>query len=83
MENSLDTRVRWNIATGNTSAVVVVILPDLPTAAVENMLIEGNAIFDNNLPNRSRPAIRRHRVDPHRNRDLERRRRQRRDPAAT
>jgi parallel beta-helix repeat protein len=51
VENSLDTRVRGNVATGNTSAVVVVILPGLPTAAVENVLIEDNAIFDNNLPN--------------------------------
>ena len=51
VENSLSTRVRWNAATGNTSAVLAVILPGLPTAATENVLIEGNAIFDNNLPN--------------------------------
>jgi len=51
VENSLDTRVRWNIATGNTSAVLAVVLPGLPRAATDRVLIEGNTILRNNLPN--------------------------------
>jgi parallel beta-helix repeat protein len=51
VENSHDTRVRWNRAAGNTSAVLAVVLPGLPEAATDNVLIEGNAIIRNNLTN--------------------------------
>jgi parallel beta-helix repeat protein len=56
VENSLDTRVRWNAVTGNTSAILAVVLPGLPRAATDDVLIEGNAIFDNNLPNPFAPS---------------------------
>jgi parallel beta-helix repeat protein len=56
VENSLDTTVRGNLATGNTSGVIVVILPGLPTAAVDQVLIESNLIVKNNLPNPFAPG---------------------------
>jgi parallel beta-helix repeat protein len=56
VENSLNTRVRWNVATGNTSAVLAVVLPGLPRAATDNVLIEGNTIFRNNLTNPFAPS---------------------------
>ena len=56
VENSLDTAVRNNVATGNTSGVLVVILPGLPTAATEEVQIEGNLIVKNNYPNPFAPT---------------------------
>jgi parallel beta-helix repeat protein len=56
VENSLVTRVRWNVATGNTLGVLAVVLPGLPTAATDDVLIEGNTIFRNNLPNPFAPT---------------------------
>jgi len=56
VENSLNTRVRWNVATGNTSGVLAVVLPGLPRAATDNVLIEGNTIVRNNLPNPFAPT---------------------------
>jgi parallel beta-helix repeat protein len=56
VENSLNTRVRWNVATGNTSAVLAVVLPGLPSAATDNVLIEGNTIVQNNLTNPFAPT---------------------------
>jgi parallel beta-helix repeat protein len=56
VENSLDTRVRANVAIGNTAAVLAVVLPGLPRAATDNVLIEGNTIVQNNLTNPFAPS---------------------------
>jgi parallel beta-helix repeat protein len=51
VENSHDTRVRWNVSTNNTAAMLVVVLPKLPVAATEDVLVEGNVFVENNHPN--------------------------------
>ncbi len=51
IENTINTVVRDNKSTGNTSGVLVVVLPGLPRASTDNVLIEKNVINKNNYPN--------------------------------
>lgn len=51
IENTLNTVVRDNLATGNTAGILVVVLPGLPRASTENVLIERNVVARNNYPN--------------------------------
>ena len=51
IENTLNTVVRSNLATGNTAGILVVVLPGLPRASTENILIERNVVSRNNYPN--------------------------------
>jgi len=51
IENTINTVVRNNVATGNTSGILVVVLPGLPRASTDNVLIEQNVITRNNYPN--------------------------------
>lgn len=51
IENTINTVVRENRATGNTAAMLVVVLPGLPRAATDNVLIEKNVFNNNNFPN--------------------------------
>jgi parallel beta-helix repeat protein len=51
LENTLHTVVRDNVLTGNVAGILVIVLPGLPTTVTDQALIEGNVIFQNNLPN--------------------------------
>jgi parallel beta-helix repeat protein len=51
IENSSDVVVRENNAIGNTTGILVVVLPGLPKPFTENVLIERNVVIQNNFPN--------------------------------
>jgi len=51
IENTINTVVRDNKAMGNTTGILVVVLPGLPRAATDNVLIEKNVVNKNNYPN--------------------------------
>ena len=51
IENTIRTSVRANVVTGNTAGILVVVLPGLPRASTEDLLIERNVIIRNNFPN--------------------------------
>ena len=51
VENSANAVLRHNQLIGNTTGILVVVLPGLPMAFTENIRIEHNAILRNNFPN--------------------------------
>lgn len=51
IENSTDVVVRDNRAIGNTTGILVVVLPGLPIPVTEDVLIENNVVVQNNFPN--------------------------------
>jgi parallel beta-helix repeat protein len=51
VENSTDVVVRNNRAIGNTTGILVVVLPGLPIPLTEDVLIENNVVAQNNFPN--------------------------------
>lgn len=51
LENTADSYVAGNKLSGNTTGILVVVLPGLPTSSTENAVIERNVIKANNLPN--------------------------------
>jgi parallel beta-helix repeat protein len=51
LENTTDSYVAGNKLSGNTTGILVVVLPGLPTSSTENAVIERNVIKANNLPN--------------------------------
>jgi parallel beta-helix repeat protein len=51
IENSLHSTVRHNATTGNTTGVLVSLLPGLPMPVNEDTLIAGNLVSRNNMPN--------------------------------
>ena len=51
IENSTDVGVRDNKAIGNTTGILVVVLPGLPIPFTEDVLIENNVVVRNNFPN--------------------------------
>lgn len=51
IENSTDVVVRDNKAIGNTTGILVVVLPGLPIPFTEDVLIERNVVVRNNFPN--------------------------------
>src|SRR5262249_52346182 len=51
IENTLNTAVRGNLATGNTAGILVVVLPGLPRASTQDILIERNVVDRNHDPN--------------------------------
>jgi parallel beta-helix repeat protein len=51
VENSTDVVVRDNKAIGNTTGILVVVLPGLPIPFTEDVLIENNVVVRNNFPN--------------------------------
>lgn len=51
VENSTDIQVIGNNTYGNTAGILVVLLPGFATKASSNILVEGNQVNDNNLPN--------------------------------
>lgn len=56
IENSANAVLRHNQLIGNTTGILVVVLPDLPMPFTENVRIEHNAILRNNLPNPVTPG---------------------------
>jgi parallel beta-helix repeat protein len=51
LENTTDSVVTGNKLRDNTTGILVVVLPGLPTTSTDNALIERNVIRANNLPN--------------------------------
>jgi parallel beta-helix repeat protein len=51
IENSTGVVVRDNRAIGNTTGILVVVLPGLPVPFTEDVLIENNVVVRNNFPN--------------------------------
>jgi len=51
VENSTDIQVLDNDTHNNTAGIIVVLLPGFPTKVSSNILVEGNRVRDNNLPN--------------------------------
>jgi parallel beta-helix repeat protein len=51
VENTINAIVRDNKAIGNTSGILVVVLPGLPQPLTDNVLIEKNVLNKNNYPN--------------------------------
>ena len=51
VENSSNVTVRDNHLTGNTAAILVVVLPGLPMPFTENVSVKSNLIVANNFPN--------------------------------
>ena len=51
VENTINAIVRDNKAFGNTSGILVVVLPGLPQPLTDNVLIEKNVLNENNYPN--------------------------------
>ena len=57
IENTLDSIVSGNTATGNTAGILAFVLPGLPQPFTENVLIEDNEISDNNRDNTGSGAV--------------------------
>jgi len=51
LEDTLATFVRDNNVTGNVAGIFVIVLPGLPRTSTDHVVIEGNRVKDNNLPN--------------------------------
>ncbi len=51
VENTINAVVRDNKGIGNTSGILVVVLPGLPQPLTDNVLIEKNVLNKNNFPN--------------------------------
>jgi parallel beta-helix repeat protein len=51
VENSIHASVRDNLLKGNTAGIYVAVLPDHPRPFTDDVLIEGNQVLHNNLPN--------------------------------
>jgi len=51
IESSMNAVVRENVLSGNTTGIVVVVLPGLPLPRTDNVRIESNLVFRNNLAN--------------------------------
>lgn len=50
-ENTINANIQDNLLSGNTAGVYVVALPDHPRPFTDHVLIEGNQVIKNNLPN--------------------------------
>jgi parallel beta-helix repeat protein len=55
LENTLNSYVSGNKATGNVAGIFVIVLPGLPTTTTEHVVIEKNVVNKNNLPNPFEP----------------------------
>jgi hypothetical protein len=56
-ENTINANIQDNLLSGNTAGVYVVVLPNHPRPFTDHVLIEGNQVIKNNLPNpRSLPT---------------------------
>jgi parallel beta-helix repeat protein len=56
IENSTQIAVRHNVAIGNTAGIAAFVLPQLAIPATEDVVIEGNVVAHNNLPNAVTPG---------------------------
>jgi parallel beta-helix repeat protein len=50
-ENTINANIQDNLLSGNTAGVYVVVLPNHPRPFTDHVLIEGNQVIKNNLPN--------------------------------
>jgi hypothetical protein len=51
VENTIHATVRDNLLTGNTAGIYVAVLPDHPRPFTDDVMVEGNQVLHNNLPN--------------------------------